>query len=185
MSDSLYTYWSEVCYIPHNDAFSIAMRSMSEGEPYNRTTMAEIHDARIAEAEANGAARANEVTEEEAQKMRQLFEWVKTATRVLLDHVAQLGAVGDLPVITGSQFGAKGKTLTEYEASDLGQLAIRISQLPGTPFMGWRTPAMRARFSEHHERGIVIDVVPADPRFGGHIPDWGKPDTAERFPKDA
>lgn len=183
MSVTLYEYWSEVCYIPHNDAFSIAIGSLSQGEAYSRSTMGEIHDARIAEAEAGAQVKMNAggVTEEEVAKMRQLFEWVKTATRVLLDHIAQLGAVGDLPVVDGPQ----GKTLDEYQASDMGRLAIRISQLPGTPFMGWKTPTLKARFSEHHEQGIIIDIVPEDPRYGGSIPDWGNPDTAERFPKGA
>ncbi len=181
MSDTLYSYWSEVCYIPHNDALSIAIASMSQGDAYGRDTMGKLHDARIEEAEANAQVKldAGLVTEEEVAKMRQLFEWVKTATRVLLDHISQLGSVGDLPVIDGPQ----GKALDEYHASDMGQLAVRISQLPGTPFMGWKTPTLKARFSEHHEQGIVIDIVPEDPRFGGEIPDWGKPDTAERFPK--
>ena len=159
MSKTIYEHWATLCYIPHNTTFSLFLRA------WQKTGKFEDAKSYLPEEWEKMQARKKEHPAD-FKELEGLMMWVQNSMDYLIGQAVEQLSLGDWP-----QLSLSPEALMAW--------GNRLIAIPGLKFNGWATPQLKTRHSLHHAGGSVVDIIPADPRFGGIVPSWTDKDPEE------
>lgn len=153
----------DMAYLPWNHMLSVVKETISYSPTHLEVAAADILKA------------ASERIEEMTPAQRAVFEWhTKALNELVRQFAAAVGTDNPPP------------RFADYSRTSIERMCQYICKLTVPPFMGITPPQPTVRCSpvwQHHQRSMVIDIVPSDPRWGrDDIPDWNDDNPTEVRP---